>query len=50
MALEIIGFARSNFVRTVRMVAQEKGVHTSIYQPCPIPMRSRRSIPWAWSR
>ena len=26
MALEIIGFARSNFVRTVRMVAQEKGV------------------------
>ncbi|MBT5897017.1 MAG: glutathione S-transferase family protein [Rhodospirillaceae bacterium] len=26
MALEIIGFPRSNFVRTVRMVAQEKGV------------------------
>lgn len=26
MALEIIGFARSNFVRTVRMVAEEKGV------------------------
>lgn len=26
MALEIIGFLRSNFVRTVRMVAQEKGV------------------------
>jgi glutathione S-transferase len=26
MTLEIIGFARSNFVRTVRMVAEEKGV------------------------
>jgi glutathione S-transferase len=26
VALEIIGFLRSNFVRTVRMVAQEKGV------------------------
>lgn len=26
MALEIIGFARSNFVRAVRMVAEEKGV------------------------
>lgn len=26
MALEIIGFARSNFVRTVRMVTEEKGV------------------------
>jgi glutathione S-transferase len=26
MVLEIIGFPRSNFVRTVRMVAQEKGV------------------------
>ena len=26
MALEIIGFPRSNFVRTARMVAQEKGV------------------------
>ncbi len=26
MALEIIGFPRSNFVRTVRMVAHEKGV------------------------
>ncbi|MBT6588433.1 MAG: glutathione S-transferase, partial [Rhodospirillaceae bacterium] len=26
MALEIIGFPRSNFVRTVRMVAEEKGV------------------------
>lgn len=26
MTLEIIGFPRSNFVRTVRMVAQEKGV------------------------
>ena len=26
MTLEIIGFPRSNFVRTVRMVAEEKGV------------------------
>lgn len=33
MTLEIIGFAQSNFVRTLRMIAQEKGVayeHVSI--------------------
>lgn len=33
MTLEIIGFAQSNFVRTLRMIAQEKGVayeHVSV--------------------
>jgi glutathione S-transferase len=35
MSLEIIGFARSNFVRTVRMVAEEKGVAYDLVPEVP---------------
>ena len=35
MALEIIGFARSNFVRAVRMVAEEKGVAYELTPEAP---------------
>lgn len=35
MALEIIGFPRSNFVRAVRMVAEEKGVNYELVAELP---------------
>lgn len=35
MTLEIIGFARSNFVRTVRMAAEEKGVPYTLVPELP---------------
>ena len=35
MTLEIVGFARSNFVRTVRMVAEEKGVAYELLAELP---------------
>jgi glutathione S-transferase len=35
MALEIIGFPRSNFVRSVRMVAEEKGVPYELLAELP---------------
>ena len=35
MTLEIIGFARSNFVRAVRMVAEEKGVAYELMPELP---------------
>ena len=36
MTLEIIGFPRSNFVRTVRMVAHEKGVAYELDPAMPL--------------
>ena len=35
MALQIIGFPRSNFVRSVRMVAEEKGVPYDLVAETP---------------
>jgi glutathione S-transferase len=35
MTLEIVGFARSNFVRTVRMVAEEKGISYELVAELP---------------
>ena len=35
MTLEIVGFARSNFVRAVRMVAEEKGVAYDLVAELP---------------
>ena len=35
MTLEIFGFARSNFVRAVRMVAEEKGIAYELIQEMP---------------
>ena len=35
MGLEIIGFPRSNFVRAVRMVAEEKGVDYELVAEMP---------------
>ena len=35
MTLEIIGFARSNFVRAVRMAAEEKGIAYELLAELP---------------
>ena len=35
MGLEIVGFPRSNFVRAVRMVAEEKGVDYELVAEMP---------------